>query len=191
MASFASGNITIEDFFDKLLSGEYYVNPEAHNNPQKSAKLEELENWISLYNMDRIIHTVPTHQIEEYTRGLIVSALLDGVIITKGIAAARNSGEGENLQKKEPDKPNEEFLVEMLKWSSIQPNGSVIITNVQGSIGEITTIYNDTIEKIREDNSIPEEKKWKARRILSFLKEKHIYYIPPAVELFKRYLWPT
>ena len=79
----------------------------------------------------------------------------------------------------------------MLKWSSTQPNGSVIITNIQGSIGEITTIYNDTIEKIREDNSIPEEKKSKARLILSFLKEKHIYYMPPAIELFKRYLWPT
>jgi hypothetical protein len=66
------------------------------------------------------------------------------------------------------------------------------ITNIQTqSVGEITTIYNDTINKINEDKSISEEKKSKTRRFLSFFKEKHIYYIPLAVEFIKRYLWST
>jgi hypothetical protein len=115
-------NITIEEFFNKLMSGEYYVNPEARDNPRQSAILENLEKWSS-----------PT-----------------------------------------------------------QAKGHVNISNIQtSSVGEITTIYNDTINTIKEDKSIPEEKKSKVRRYLSFFKEKHIHYIPLAVELIKRYLWPT
>jgi hypothetical protein len=87
--------------------------------------------------------------------------------------------------------------VEMLKWSSSSPtqtNGPVNITNIQTqSVGEITTttIYNDTINKINEDKSIPEEKKSKFRRFLSFFKERPTYYMPLAVEFIKHYLWPT
>ncbi|MDQ3884215.1 MAG: hypothetical protein M3239_02075, partial [Thermoproteota archaeon] len=42
-SSYERSNITIEDFIDKLMSGEYYVNPEAHNNPRQSDILEDLE----------------------------------------------------------------------------------------------------------------------------------------------------
>jgi hypothetical protein len=83
----------------------------------------------------------------------------------------------------------------MLKWSSshTQTNGPVNITNIQTqSVGEITTtIYNDAIDKINEDKSIPEEKKSKFRRFLSFFKERPTYYMPLAVEFIKHYLWPT
>jgi hypothetical protein len=118
------------------MSREYYVNPEAHNNPRQSDILEDLERWMSLYNMDKMIHVVPTPKTEEYTKGVIAGAILARVIITttgRGTAAAGREGASAGTNSGGRGGGEGEFLVEMLKWSSshTQTNGPVNITNIQ------------------------------------------------------------
>jgi hypothetical protein len=57
------GDPDVEDFLSKLLRGEYYVNPEAHNNPEQRDKLQTLEKALFHYDMAKITLPILTGQV--------------------------------------------------------------------------------------------------------------------------------
>jgi hypothetical protein len=97
---------------------------------------------------------VPTPHVGEYTKGVIASALLKGVVRVRG-----GGGGGESLRQ--PDKPDEDIVVEILKFMKKESPSEGPVTNTQGDVENVvtesqemnnnttttttTTIYDDTV----------------------------------------------
>jgi hypothetical protein len=175
----------IEDFLRKLVSGEHYVDPKAYDNREQAAILRQLNNALFRYRVQKMSSIVPPPDVVNDTIDVIASAKAAGVVRTR-------VGE---YSLRQPDKLEEESMLEILKNIQKQlSSGENVynvqgnVYNVQGNVGEITTTYANTVKEIDDAKNIPEEKKSKLKQFLGDLKENSPTLLPIATELIKRSL---
>lgn len=71
--SVVGGNPEVETFLSRLMEGEFEIDT-AHPD------VKALQSALHTYHLDKIACAVPTHNIGEYTRGAIYTAISQGVI---------------------------------------------------------------------------------------------------------------
>jgi hypothetical protein len=152
--SVVGGDSEVETVLKRIRDGEFEI-----DTARPGAKA--LQHALQSYRVDKMTCAVPSPHIVKDTRIAIDIAISQGVIKPTG---------AESFLKKEPGKPEEGFVVEILKLVLTQTRGSV--TNIQGNVENLVigsqetnnninnninniTIYNDIVKKIEDANNIP------------------------------------
>ncbi len=171
----------IENFLRKLhVTGEYRIDPNASQIPYQDGSLSErLSAALELYQRGKSFSAtgIPPPAIVDNAVSLITAALLRGVIIS------------DQRSSSQPTKPERDSRQEIFReLTQEQPQQSSTVYNIHGNVENIvtgtqqniTTVYNNAIEKIDKASNISDEKKSKAKEAISFLREVAPSVLPVA-----------
>lgn len=164
----------IDDFLRKVVTGEYYVDPKAYDDPYRAARIKALTTALFTYRMEKMVAAGISPQIIQNTLSAIAIAMLEGIVRTR-----EKEKEQGNPSSKQPSPSDEDVMLGILKF------GAGPTYNLQVNAEEITT---NIVKNLDEANNIPEETKSWFKKFTGFLKEHYPKLTLLFAELFTKYV---